>query len=190
MRALGLVAHGAVVSASLVPAVLADRVEEVDELVVAADPAVLSDARIDKVDTVGSSEVEFSISHEAPAVVRRNKLVLHVDAAARSGAFLGTHAEAKVVPGIVGDVVGAAGRVNLQEMDAAAAVADSDADVVAVNSAGPVGNSVGVDVATENTNGRGVLLMRSHAVGSRLRRDEGSTSGDEAGDVLGEHHLE
>lgn len=49
--------------------------------------------------------------------------------------------------------MGAAGLVDLEEVEAAVAVGDLDADVVAVDTHGPVGHTVGVDLAAQDTNG-------------------------------------
>ena len=80
------------------------------------------------------------------ALLRGDRLVVHLDAAAGDGVGHGRLARVEVVPGVVGDVVGAAGLVDAEEVDGAPAVGDLDADVVAVYAHRPVGYAVGVDV--------------------------------------------
>lgn len=70
--------------------------------------------------------------------------------------------------------------INAQEMEGAAAVGDANADVVAVNRAGPVGNAVGVNLAAEDTNRRAILLMRSDV--ASLAGDQSGHQGDEESD--------
>lgn len=88
-------------------------------------------------------------------------LDLDVNTAAIEGVRLGRFAGLEVDPGVVADVVGAAGLVDAQEVDGAALVAELDADVVAVNGSGPVGDAVGVDLAAENTDRGRVLVVGS-----------------------------
>lgn len=164
MRALGLVADAQVESARLVVAILASRVLHVDELVVLGDPAVLVlDARADVAHAVGGRERQLAIVEEILALIGRDEFISHVDAAAGLRVFSGRLAKGEVVPGIVGDVVGTAGLVNLEEVEAAAAVGDLDTDVVAVDTHGPVGNTVGIDLAAEDTDGGGVLVVGGDA---------------------------
>jgi hypothetical protein len=119
-------------------------------------------------------------------------LVVHGNASALLRVLGGRLAETKVVPGIVGDVVSTTGRVNLEEIDGAALVGDLDADVVAVNGTGPVGNAVGVDLAAENSDAAGVLVVGSDAGRARVAsgkgtgRDQSGRSSEEGGE-LGEH---
>src|SRR5262249_48011917 len=87
-------------------------------------------------------------------------LVLHGDGAARDGVVDGRLARLQVVPGVVADVVGALGLVDAQQADGAAAVAQLDADVVAVDGAGPVGDAVGVDLAAEDADRGRVAVVR------------------------------
>ena len=78
--------------------------------------------------------------------------------------------------------------VNLQQVQAAVAVGDLDADIVAVDRARPVRDAVGVDLAARNADGRRVLVVGrdagSLAAGERngADRDEGSRSGKESGE--------
>jgi len=191
--ALGLVADGKVEVALLVNAVLADGVVDVVQLVVLGDPALgLAEARGDVVHGVGGGEGKLAVVEEVLALGGVDVLVVHGDATAHLGVLGGRAAEAKVVPGIVGDVMGTAGRVDLEEVDGAALVGDLDADVVAVDGAGPVGDSVGVDLATQDSDAGGVHIMGSDAgraglaSGERVGRDQSSGSRDDGGE-LGEH---
>lgn len=159
-----LVADSQVESAGLVDTPVADGVKDVVQLVVLGDEAVgLAQARGDVVHAVGASEGKLAVVHEVRAFASRSVLVLHVDATAHVRLLGSRLAEAKVVPGIVRDVVGTARLINLEEVDTSARVGNLDADVVAANGAGPVGNAVGVDLAAQDTNGGRVLLMGSHA---------------------------
>lgn len=179
--------------ALLVDAVLADGVVDVVQLVVLGDPALgLAQARGDVVHRVGGGEGKLAVVEEVLALGGVDVLVVHVDATSHLGVLGGRLAEAKVVPGIVRDVVGTAGRVNLEEIDGAALVGDLDADIVAVNGTGPVGDAVGVDLATQDSDAAGVHVVRSDAARAglasreRVGRDKGSSSRDNSGE-LGEH---
>lgn len=187
-----LVADGEVEGALLVDTPVADGVEDVVELVVLGDVAVgLLQARGDVVHAVGTSEGNvLALVEERTTFAGWAVLVLHVDTAAVVRLDGGRLAKGKVVPGIVGDIVGTTGLVDLEEVDAAATVGNLDTDVVAAHAARPVGNSVGVDLATQDTDGRGVLLVGSDADGtrstalelSRSSGDDGSRSSEESGD--------
>jgi hypothetical protein len=190
--ARGLVADGEVEGALLVDTPVADRVENVEQLVVLGDVAVgLLQARGDVVHAVGSSEGNvLALVEERTALAGGTVLVVHVDSATLMRLDGGRLAKGEVVPGIVGDVVGTAGLVDPEEVDAAAAVGDLNADVVAADAARPVGNAVGVDLATQDTDGRGVLLVGSDADGaggaalelSRGSGDDGGRSSKKGGD--------
>lgn len=192
--ALGLVADGKVEVALLVDTVLADGVVNVVEHVVLGDPALgLAEARGDVVHGVGGGEGELALVEDVLALGGVDVLVVHGDATALLGVLGGRLAKAKVVPGIVGDVVSTAGGVDLEEIDGAALVGDLDADVVAVNGTGPVGDAVGVDLAAKNSNAAGVLVVGSDAgragltTGERAGRNQGSRSSSKDGGELGEH---
>jgi hypothetical protein len=141
---------------------VARLVVQVDELVVLANPAVCG-ARDSECGAGGSRERQLAVVEEVLALVGIDELIVHGHAAAALGVRGGRLAGDEVVPGVVGDVMGTARSVNLQEVDAAAGVSDLDTDFVAVNGARPVGNAVGVDLASEDTHGGRVLLMGSDA---------------------------
>jgi hypothetical protein len=179
--------------ALLVNTVLADGVVDVVELVVLGDPALgLAEARGDVVHGVGGSEGKLALVKDVLALGGVDVLVVHGNASALLRVLGGRLAEAKVVPGIVGNVVSTTRRVNLEEIDRAALVRDLNADVVAVNGTGPVGNAVGVDLAAENSDAAGVLVVRSDAGRARVAsgkgtgRDQSGRSSEEGGE-LGEH---
>jgi len=193
--ALGLVADGKVEVALLIDTVLANGVVDVVEGVVLGDPALgLAEAGGDIVHAVGSGEGQLSVVHEVLAVGSIDILVVHGNATTHVRVLGGRAAEAEVVPGIVGDVVGTTGGVDLEEVDGASLVGDLDADVVAVDATGPVGNAVGVDLASQDTNAAGVLVVGSDAGRARgatgsngAGSDQGSRGGGEDGGELGKH---
>ena len=191
--ALGLVADRHVELARLVLADGARRVGNVVQLVVLARPAGI-EARRDVVHRVGRGERQLAVVEEVLALLCGDVLVVHGDAAALVRGVLGRLPEGEVVPGVVGDVVGAGGRVDAQQVHGAAGVRDLDADVVAVDGAGPVGDAVRVDLAAEDADGGGVLGVRGDAGGAGVGAargdggagDEGGRGGEEGGDG-GEH---
>lgn len=188
-----LVAGVEVEAALLIDAALAEGVEDVVQLVVLGDPAAgVGQAGGDVVHAVGAREGQLAVVKEVLALGGIDELVVHGDAAALLGVLGGRLSKGKVVPGIVGDVVGAGRGVDLEDVEAAALVADLDADVGAVNRAGPVGDAVGVDLAAEDADARGVLSVGGDAsrLATALRdsagRSKSSRSGKEGGHV-GKH---
>lgn len=146
-----LVADGEIKSANLIHAPVAHRVKDVVQLVVLRDVAAgLVEAGGDEVHAVSSQQRHLPTVQQVGALARGNVLVLHGEAAALAGVLGGGDAEAEVVPRVVGDVEGSAGGVDLEEVQGAALVAHADADVVAVDGAGPVGDAVGVDLAADD----------------------------------------
>lgn len=67
--------------------------------------------------------------------------------------------------------MGAGGLVDLEQVQAAVAVGDLDADVVAVDAHGPVGNAVGVDLAAQDSDGGRVLLVGGDAGAAAVTTD-------------------
>lgn len=189
--AVGLVADGQIQGALLVDAVLADGVHDVEQLVVLGHPAVgLGKAGRHVVHAVGGRQGQLAVIKDVGALAVVHELVVHGDATAHLGLVGGPLAVAKVVPGVVGDVKGTARRVNLQEGQAAALVGQLDADVVAVNAHGPVGHTVGVDLAARNADGRRVLGVGGHAAGAGAAEEvagrglnDGSRGGKDGGNV-------
>lgn len=160
----GLVALGEVgVLAPLINTEGTGRVRDVEEREVVANPRVGLLAAGDKVHGVRGGEGESLVlgQEEVLALAHGNVLVGSRDATAHDRVLSGGLAGNEVVVGIVGDVVSATGSVNLQEVDAAAIGRDANAHLVAADSAGPVGDTVSVDLATKHTNRRRVRVVRS-----------------------------
>lgn len=193
-RADRLVADGEVEVADLVNAVLADGVVDVVEVVVLGDPALgLAEARSEVVHAVRGRERQLAVLHEALALGSAHDLVVHVDTTTLVGILGGRLAVGEVVPGIVGDVVGTTRLVDAEEVEGTALVGDLDADVVAADGTRPVGDAVGVDLATDNTNAAGVFNVGSDAgrAGSTRRdgtgRDQSSRSSGDDSSEGGQH---
>ena len=146
-----LVADGEIDAAQLVVTELADRILDVEEAIVLSDPAVrLAQAAGDVVHAVGGGQGETAGLEVLDAVAGGDVLHLHIDGATGDGVNRGALAGDQEVVGVIRDVVGAAGLIDAEEVNRAAAVGDADADVLAVDRHGPVGDPVGVDLAAEN----------------------------------------
>ena len=191
----GLVALGKVgVLAPLVNAKSAGRVGDVEEREVVANPGVGLLAAGDKVHGVRGSEGKSLVlgQEEVLALAHGDILVGSRDATAHDRVLSGGLAGDEVVVGIVSDVVSATGSVNLEEVDAAAVGRDANAHLVTANSAGPVGNTVSVDLATKHTNRRRVSVVRSDrdglALGGNCKSRSAGREGCNGGD--GEEHFE
>jgi hypothetical protein len=102
------------------------------------------------------------------AILHIGSLVCHVNAAAHGGVDGGVLASDKSVPGIVAHVIGTSGLIDAQQVERAALMADFDTHIVASNAHRPVGNAVGVDLASKNTDRARVLNMRSSRNGASL----------------------
>ena len=194
VRAGGLVALGKVrVLAPLVDAKGAGRVGDVEEGEVVADPGVGLLAAGDEVHGVCGGEGKSLVlgQEEVLALAHGDVLVGSRNATAHDGVISGGLAGDEVVVGVVGDVVCATGSVNLEEVDTAAVGRDANAHLVAANSAGPVGDAVGIDLATKYTNRRRVSVVRSDFDGLTLggnRKGRGAgREGCNGGD--GEEHV-
>jgi hypothetical protein len=192
-RACGLVADVEVDGAHLINTLLAERVVDVDQLEVLADPAArVAHAGRGVVHAVARRQGELAVVEEISALAGVDKLIGHLDTAAALGILASRLASDESVPGIVGDVVGTCRRVDLENVQAVGTIGDLDTNVVAADRTRPVGNPVGVDLAAEDSNGGGVLLMGGDAGSAATLggdgRDEGSRSGNEGGGS-GEHHL-
>lgn len=173
---------------------MAHGVLEVDELVVLGNPRVgLVKAAGDIVDAVGSRQGQLSVVKEVLALAVVDVLPLDIGTTALVGFSSGRLVEEELVPGIVGDVEGSAGLVDLEDVEAAALISELDADVVAVDGAGPVGNTVGVDVAADDADGRRVLLVGGDGSGTITGKDSGrdgdGSGGSEADEVAEGRHI-
>lgn len=183
VRAAGLVAHSKVKGAVLVIAKVAHGIEDVDELVVLSSKGVgLLKAVGNIVDAVGGAKRQLAVVQQVGALADVDKLPVHVEAAALLGVGGGGLAKDERVPGIVGDVMGAAGGVDLEDVEGAALVGELNADVVAVDVAGPVGDAVGVDVAAEDADGGRVLLVGGDGDGAASGEDDGRDGGGGGGE--------
>lgn len=153
MRAGSLVRVGVVKVARFVATEGTQRIEDVVEDVVLADPCiVLLETAGEKVHAVGSAEREVAVLgiNEVLAVGRVDVLVGHLDGAAGGGLFGGRVTGVEIVPGIVTDVVGAFGLIDAEEVEGAVLVGEGDADVCAVDRVGPVGDAISVDLASQD----------------------------------------
>lgn len=164
MLALRLVRTRPVQLARLVVSPRANRVEDVVKNVILAHPAAILvvEAARQKVHAVGRRQwklVSLCVD-QVLALGSVQLLRLHFDGPANGRSVVGPVARGKIVPGIVADVVSALGLVDAQELDLAVAVREGDAKVVAVDRAGPVGDAVGVDFATEDADRGGVAVVR------------------------------
>jgi len=160
--ALGLVADGKIERADLVEAEGAGAVLDVVKSGVLADPGVGTAADI-VADGVGSHERQLAIRglDEVGALAHVDGLILGRNAATHGGVVSSRLAGVEVVPGVVADVVGTTRRIDLEEVDRATICADLDADAVASGRHGPVGDAVGVDVASKDTDRRRIFVMGS-----------------------------
>lgn len=149
MWAGSLVRVGVVEVACLVATESTQRIEDVVQDIVLADPGiVLLETAGEKVHAVRSAEREVTVFRvdQVLAVGGVDVLVGHLDGAAGGGLVGGRVAGVEVIPGIVTDVVRAFGLVDAKEVDGAVLISEGDADVCAVNRLGPVGDAVSVDL--------------------------------------------
>lgn len=155
---------------------LALGIRNVIKLEVVAHPTTTL-ARVDEVHRVRGREGKLATRRldKRPAFLGRDKLVSGSDGATEGGSAGSTDAVLEVGVGVVADVVGAGGAIDLEEGDGAAVGGDADADVVAVNGRGPVGYAVDVDFAAENSHRGRVLVVRGDADGFAAAdgRDDG-----------------
>ena len=190
VRASSLVALVQVKRASLVVTILADGVEHVVQLIVLGSIAVglVLHARRNVVHAVGSRQGDLAIVQQVSTLAGRTVLPVHVDAPALVRLLVSTLAKSEVVPRIIRNVVSTARGVNLQHVEAASAVGDLDANVIAADGARPVGYAVGVDVAAHDADGARVHIVRSDAgslaaLGEGAGRSDGSRRREEGGDL-------
>ena len=165
MLALRLVCIRPVQLALLLVSPHTNRVENVVKNVVLSYPVavIFVEAAREKVHAVGRRERKLVALclDQALALGRIQVLRLHFDGTASTRSVVGVVARGEIIPGIIADIVSALGLIDAQQLDLAAAVREGDADVVAVNRAGPVGDAVRVDFATENTDRGRVAVVRS-----------------------------
>lgn len=177
----GLVAETEVgVLASFVNTERTGRIRDIEKREVIADPRVSQLTASDKVHRVRGSEGKGLIlgQEEVLALSHVDIFVCSGDATAHDRILDRRFTSNKVVVSVISDVIGATGRVNLEEVDAAAISRHPDTNLVAVNSARPVSDAVSVDLATKHANGRRKYVMRSNRNGFTLG---GNTEGVDAG---------
>jgi hypothetical protein len=149
-----LVADREVKLTFLVVAEGTDGVANVVKNVVLGDPAVgLIEAARQIVDAVGSAQRQLGVIgiNEVGALRRVNFLIFHGHTTTSDGLVGSRLAGLQVGPGIVADVVSASGLVDAKQVDGTAFVAQLDANVIAVDRARPVGNTIGVDLTSQDT---------------------------------------
>lgn len=110
MRARGLIANTQIQFAHLIEAQRTRRVRNIVQRGVLPDPRVGAAARVET-HRVGCHQRQLAIGglDDVLTVGHVDLLILGGDAAAHGGVVAGGIAGGQVVPGIVGDVVGAAG---------------------------------------------------------------------------------
>lgn len=124
-----------------------------------------------------------------------DSLVLHIDTTASLRFKGGVLAEAKPIPSSVGVVAGAFRLVNAKQIDRAAPVGALTQISSQLTGLRSVGNMISVDLASENTGGRGILLVGSYGTsGSATRgdgndRDEGDRGDGEESGEGGKHFI-
>lgn len=153
MRASSLVRGGVVEVAGFVATESTQRIEDIVEDVVLADPCiVLLETAGEKVHAVRSAEREVAVFciDEVLAVGSVDVFVGHLDGTASKGLFGGRVAGVEIVPSIVADVICAFGLVDAEEVEGAVLISEGDADVCAVDRVGPVGDAISVDLASQD----------------------------------------
>lgn len=169
--------------AHFIEARVAARILDVEQLEVLPDPRGGAHARGRVAHAVACRQRQAPIVvQEVGALARVHILVRHGDAAPHQGGLGGGLAVLQIDPGIVGNVVGAGGAVNLQDVGGEVAVGDADADVVAAHGTRPVRHAVRVDLAAEDAHGGGVLLVRRHIRRAAARCGLGGGRRDEGED--------
>lgn len=187
MVALRLVADSEIKCADLVEAERAGTVLDVVESRVLSDPG-LGSAAGEETDGVGGHERKLLVGclDEVLAVFHVDALVLNVHAAALDGVLGGALAGSQVDVGVIADVVGTAGSVDVKEVHFAAVGGDFDADTVATRELREVGDAVGIDVAAKDTDRGGVLVVGS----DRDARSGGSGDEAKSGSNEGQHFVD
>lgn len=123
---------------------------------VLGDPAIrFCQTAGQEVHAVGSREGQLgAVSLDEVGTFRGvHLLVLHVDTSAGNGIDGSRLARLEVGPGVVTDVMCAAGLVNSEKIDGAISISELDTDVVAIDGARPVGNAIGINLTAENADG-------------------------------------
>lgn len=117
---------------------------------------------------------------EVGAFGRIYLFIVHSDTSASQGVSGSRLARLKVYPGVVADVICAAGLVDSQQVDGAVSIAQLNADVVAVDGSRPVGYAVCIDLAAKHAHGGRIGIMRGG------RDGRGSGAGHQGGKQNGD----
>lgn len=153
MRAGSLVRVRVVEVARFVATESTQRIEDVVQDIVLADPGiVLLETAGEEVHAIRSAERKVTMFrvNEVLAVGSVDVLVGHLDGAAGGGLVGGRVTGVEIVPGIVAYIVCAFGLIDAEEVDGAVLVGEGDADVCAVDRLGPVGDAISVDLASQD----------------------------------------
>jgi hypothetical protein len=150
-----LVADAQVQSALLINTVGTDGLVNVPQTVVLGNLAVgLANAGSDEVHAVGGGECKLAVRivKKVWALVHVDAFVLHVNTTAQGWVNSSVLACDKSVPCIVAHVVGTSRLVDMEEVERTASMANLNTHIVTADANGPVGDSVGVDLAAEDAN--------------------------------------
>lgn len=159
--------------ALLVDAPGADWIQYVIERIMRGEPALrLIEATGQKVHAVGGAQRKFVAvgPDEAGALGRVDVDIVHCDGA--TGGWLRRRRLPghEIVPGVIADVVCSARLIYAQKPDLSASVAERNANVGTIHGPRPVCDSVSVDLATQDTNGRGIAVVRRCPDGATVCR--------------------
>src|SRR5690606_3601369 len=114
-----------------------------EKLVVLGDvtSGLVPETVVEVVHAVRGQQGHSAAVEEIRTLARGHGLVLHVDTTTHLGVLGGGHTKTEVVPGVVGDVEGAARGVDLEKVEGASLVGNLHAKVVASDAAGPIGDA-------------------------------------------------
>lgn len=140
--------------AQLVEAVIAYGIEDIPQLVVVANPGVTAGgARANEIHGVGCSEGELTRGRldQVATVLGWDEVGVGGETTAGLDVALDRRVTSlEVVQGVEGDIVRAAGLVDLQQSDRTTVGSDLDADLVAVDRGGPVGDPIDIDLTAKH----------------------------------------
>jgi hypothetical protein len=156
MRARGLVADSHIKVAHLIEAPRARSILDVIQRSVLPNPRV-GRAPNEVINRVRSHDRQFPVrSLDKRSTFRHRKLLpIRRDPTTHSRSFFSALSSVEVVPGVVGDVEGAAGGIDGQQVNSATGRGFGylDADTVTAGFERPIGDAVCVDKAAEDADG-------------------------------------
>lgn len=168
--------------ALLIIAQRADRVGDVEQHVVLPDPAVrILQAAREVVHAVGGAQRQPVRVDEVLAAGRFRVLIGHGNGPSSDWLLGGGLARLQIIPRVVADIISTARLVDAQEMHGAVAVAQFDADVVAVDAHGPVCDPVRVDLAPQHADRGRVAVVGRRPDARPVCRGEGNERGEAQG---------